>query len=88
MRKTLADDLADHQRRAIREALRVREIIEKGLSKNITKKRLASRESTTRAIETLVENSEKVQKEYLKITVDDDYRFTTSVKRDMHVPLA
>lgn len=87
MRKTLADDLAVHQRKAIKEALRIRRIIELRLSKSITKDRLMVREETTRSIETLVENSDKVQKEYLKIKVDDDYESTPDVKRNMHVPL-
>ncbi len=87
MRKTLADDLAIHQREAIKEALRIRKLIEGRLVKSITEGRLKVREETTRAIETLVENSRKVQSGYLKITVSDGYEITRVVKRRMHVPL-
>lgn len=87
MRKTLADDLAVHQREAIKEALRIRKIIEGRLAKSITEGKLKVREETTRAIETLVENSRKVQGGYLKIKVSDGYEAAQIVKRNMHVPL-
>ncbi len=87
MRKTIAGDLAVHQREAIKEALRVRKIIEDGLLKTITQDNLGVREETTRAVEALVENSRKVQSGYLKIKVSDDYEITQVEKRNMHVPL-
>lgn len=87
MRQTLADELAQHHRMAIQESLRIRKKIDDMLSKKIDQRTLKVREATTIAVQNLTEQAERVQSDYVKIKVKDDYKITRDVTRDMHVPL-
>lgn len=87
MRQTMADELAQHHRKAIKEALRVRKRIDEKLAANITKDALSVRKGTTAAVQLLTEQAEKLQANFLKITVGDDYQFSRYVSRDMFAPL-